>query len=55
MGSVHEPPGQPDRCALSGNERLESNPVRHDKAPLATGTGNWTTWIGILRVREVVA
>ncbi|EON1154969.1 replication initiation protein, partial [Escherichia coli] len=24
------PPVQPDRCALSGNYRLESNPVRHD-------------------------
>ncbi|WP_407260968.1 replication initiation protein, partial [Klebsiella pneumoniae] len=22
-------PVQPDRCALSGNYRLESNPVRH--------------------------
>ncbi|MCX0020771.1 replication initiation protein, partial [Escherichia coli] len=31
---------QPDRCALSGNYRLESNPVRHDKAPLAAATGN---------------
>ncbi|MGK3325846.1 replication initiation protein [Escherichia coli] len=30
---MHEPPVQPDRCALSGNYRLESNPVRHDKAP----------------------
>ncbi|MES4491916.1 replication initiation protein, partial [Escherichia coli] len=26
---MHEPPVQPDRCALSGNYRLESNPVRH--------------------------
>ncbi|EOP5976713.1 replication initiation protein, partial [Escherichia coli] len=25
---MHEPPVQPDRCALSGNYRLESNPVR---------------------------
>ncbi|EFM3378261.1 replication initiation protein, partial [Escherichia coli] len=24
---MHEPPVQPDRCALSGNYRLESNPV----------------------------
>ncbi|MCM5432231.1 replication initiation protein, partial [Escherichia coli] len=31
---------QPYRCALSGNYRLESNPVRHDKAPLAAATGN---------------
>ncbi|CAM3521928.1 Replication initiation protein [Klebsiella quasipneumoniae subsp. quasipneumoniae] len=27
---MHEPPVQSDRCALSGNYRLESNPVRHD-------------------------
>ncbi|WP_253901313.1 replication initiation protein, partial [Yersinia pestis] len=27
---MHEPPVQPDHCALSGNYRLESNPVRHD-------------------------
>ncbi|HBY5327632.1 TPA: replication initiation protein, partial [Klebsiella pneumoniae] len=26
--------------ALSGNYRLESNPNRHDKAPLAAATGN---------------
>ncbi|EFL4014202.1 replication initiation protein (plasmid) [Escherichia coli] len=32
---MHEPPVQPDRCALSGNYRLESNPVRHDLTPLA--------------------
>ncbi|HHT1808158.1 TPA: replication initiation protein, partial [Escherichia coli] len=25
---MQEPPVQPDRCALSGNYRLESNPVR---------------------------
>ncbi|MBZ6694704.1 replication initiation protein, partial [Klebsiella pneumoniae] len=24
---MHEPPVQSDRCALSGNYRLESNPV----------------------------
>ncbi|WP_225385092.1 MULTISPECIES: replication initiation protein, partial [Enterobacteriaceae] len=29
-----------DRCALSGNYRLESNPVRHDLAPLAAAVGN---------------
>ncbi|MFS9944510.1 replication initiation protein, partial [Salmonella enterica] len=23
---MHEPPVQPDRCVLSGNYRLESNP-----------------------------
>ena len=37
---MHEPPVQPDRCALSGNYRLESNPVRHDLSPLAAATGN---------------
>ncbi|MGS3243004.1 replication initiation protein [Klebsiella michiganensis] len=31
---------QSDRCAFSGNYRLESNPVRHAKAPLAAATGN---------------
>ncbi|MFO5872568.1 replication initiation protein, partial [Klebsiella pneumoniae] len=25
---MHEPPVQSDRCALSGNYRLESNPDR---------------------------
>ncbi|MCQ6902302.1 replication initiation protein, partial [Escherichia coli] len=28
-------------CALSGNYRLESNPVRHDLTPLAAAIGNW--------------
>ncbi len=37
---MHEPPVQPDHCALSGNYRLESNPVRHAKAPLAAAIGN---------------
>ncbi|ENU8725387.1 replication initiation protein [Salmonella enterica] len=37
---MHEPPVQPDCCALSGNYRLESNPVRHDLTPLAAATGN---------------
>ncbi|EAQ9952535.1 replication initiation protein [Salmonella enterica] len=27
---MHEPPVQSDRCACSGNYRLESNPERHD-------------------------
>ncbi|EBU9332544.1 replication initiation protein, partial [Salmonella enterica subsp. enterica serovar Typhimurium] len=27
-------------CALSGNYRLESNPVRHDLTPLAAAIGN---------------
>ncbi|HHY8007026.1 TPA: replication initiation protein, partial [Escherichia coli] len=31
---------QPDRCALSGNYRLGSNPVRHDLTPLAAAIGN---------------
>ncbi|QHR62950.1 hypothetical protein FNE88_24650 (plasmid) [Escherichia coli] len=35
----HEPPVQSDRCALSGNYQLESNPERHDKAPLAAAIG----------------
>ncbi|QDE47877.1 hypothetical protein EIN43_26990 (plasmid) [Enterobacter hormaechei] len=33
-------PVQSDCCALSGNYRLESNPERHAKAPLAAATGN---------------
>jgi hypothetical protein len=33
-------PVQSDCCALSGNYRLESNPERHDKSPLAAATGN---------------
>ncbi|MDB2167106.1 replication initiation protein [Citrobacter sp. Cs237] len=36
---MHEPPVQPDCCALSGNYRLESNPARHDLTPLAAATG----------------
>ncbi|MGS3313418.1 replication initiation protein, partial [Citrobacter freundii] len=28
---MHEPPVQSNRCALSGNYRLESNPKRQDK------------------------
>ncbi|EPK1033055.1 TPA: replication initiation protein, partial [Klebsiella pneumoniae] len=27
-------------CALSGNYRLESNPERHEKTPLAAAIGN---------------
>ncbi|HBY5670752.1 TPA: replication initiation protein, partial [Enterobacter cloacae] len=27
-------------CAFSGNYQLESNPERHDEAPLAAATGN---------------
>ncbi|MGN9872716.1 replication initiation protein [Klebsiella pneumoniae] len=36
---MHEPPVQSDCCALSGNYHLESNPVRHAKAPLAAAIG----------------
>lgn len=32
-------PVQSDCCAFSGNYQLESNPERHDKAPLAAATG----------------
>ncbi|MDL3062128.1 replication initiation protein [Salmonella enterica] len=44
---MHEPPVQPDRCALSGNYRLESNPVRHDKAPLAAAIGALSCLTGL--------
>nr|WP_242412292.1 replication initiation protein [Salmonella enterica] len=37
---MHEPHVQPDRCALSGNYRLDSNPARHVKTPLAAARGN---------------
>ena len=30
LDCMHEPPVQSDRCFLSGNYRLESNPERHD-------------------------
>ncbi|MEY6657144.1 replication initiation protein [Cronobacter sakazakii] len=36
---MHEPPVQSDCCALTGNYRLESNPGRHAKAPLAAAIG----------------
>ncbi|WP_267690283.1 replication initiation protein [Klebsiella pneumoniae] len=36
---MHEPPVQSDCCVLSGNYHLESNPVRHAKAPLAAAIG----------------
>ncbi|MEG9004880.1 replication initiation protein [Acinetobacter baumannii] len=38
---MHKPPVQSDCCALPGNYHLESNPRKHDKAPLAAATGNW--------------
>ncbi|MGQ6496028.1 replication initiation protein [Serratia sp. IR-2025] len=37
---MHEPPVQSDRNVFSGNFRLESNPERHEKTPLAAATGN---------------
>ncbi|MGU7753794.1 replication initiation protein [Klebsiella pneumoniae] len=36
---MHEPPVQSDRCALSGNYHLESNPERRANTPLAAATG----------------
>ncbi|WP_219564316.1 replication initiation protein [Salmonella enterica] len=36
---MRESPVQSDCCALSGNYRLESNPERHEKSPLAAATG----------------
>ncbi len=36
---MHEPPVQSDRCVISGNYRLESNPEIHDKTPVATAIG----------------
>ncbi|WP_342029590.1 replication initiation protein [Salmonella enterica] len=52
---MHEPPVQPDRCALSGNYRLESNPVRHDLTPLAAAIGNRSAREDRLRGLEVEA
>ena len=31
LDCMHEPPVQSDRCALTGNYHLESNPERHEK------------------------
>ena len=39
-------PVQSDCCAFSGNYQLESNPERHDKAPLAAAIGNWISRAG---------
>ncbi|WP_227655222.1 replication initiation protein [Klebsiella pneumoniae] len=36
---MHEPPVQSDHSVLSGNYRLESNPERHNKTPLAAAIG----------------
>ena len=43
LDCMHEPPVQSDCCACSGNYRLESNPERHDKTPLAAAIGIWFT------------
>ena len=40
LDCMHEPPVQSDRCALSGNYHLDSNPDGHEKTPLAAATGN---------------
>ncbi|PLC96076.1 replication initiation protein [Klebsiella quasipneumoniae] len=37
---MHEPPVQSDCRTLSGNYRLDSNPVRRAKAPLAAAIDN---------------
>jgi hypothetical protein len=59
LDCMHEPPVQSDYCALSGNYRLESNPKRHDKAPLAAAIGNWVHGTEVhsyyARVLEVAA
>ena len=39
MDCMHEPPVQSDYHALFGNYRLESNPKKHDKSPLAVAIG----------------
>ncbi|PHH11325.1 replication initiation protein [Klebsiella oxytoca] len=52
---MHEPPVQSDCCAFSGNYQLESNPERHDKAPLAAATGNWELVDLDIESLEVVA
>ncbi|EAA5436897.1 replication initiation protein [Salmonella enterica subsp. enterica serovar Muenchen] len=56
---MQEPPVQPDCCACSGNYRLESNPERHVKTPLAAAIGNWVSRAAMCRrcyrVLEVVA
>nr|WP_227629242.1 replication initiation protein [Klebsiella pneumoniae] len=52
---MHEPPVQPDCCALSGNYHLESNPDGHAKTPLAAAIGNWMYTRLRYRVLEVEA
>ena len=52
---MHKPPVQSDRCALSGNYQLESNPERHDKTPLAAAISNRSAREDRLRGLEVEA
>ncbi|MEN2798231.1 replication initiation protein [Klebsiella pneumoniae] len=52
---MHEPPVQPDCCALSGNYHLESNPDGHAKTPLAAAIGTGIYTREILRGLEVGA
>ena len=47
LDCMHEPPVQSDYHARSGNYQLESNPERHDKAPLAAATGNGFRGVGL--------
>ncbi|WP_275354119.1 hypothetical protein, partial [Klebsiella pneumoniae] len=55
LDCMHEPPVQSDRCASSGNFQLDSNPERHDKAPLAAAIGNWELVDLDIESLEVVA
>ncbi|SRN44637.1 Uncharacterised protein [Shigella flexneri] len=55
LDCMHEPPVQSDRCALSGNYQLESNPERHDKTPLAAAISNRSAREDRLRGLEVEA
>ncbi|MCO7451707.1 replication initiation protein (plasmid) [Enterobacter hormaechei] len=52
---MHEPPVQSDCCASSGNFQLDSNPERHDTAPLAAAIGNWELVDLDIESLEVVA
>ncbi|EJL7523130.1 MULTISPECIES: replication initiation protein [Enterobacteriaceae] len=40
---MHEPPVQSDYHIFSGNYRLESNPERYDKSPVAVAIGKGST------------
>ncbi|WP_114452766.1 replication initiation protein [Klebsiella pneumoniae] len=50
---MHEPPVQSDRCACSGNYQLESNPERHDTAPLAAAIGNGFRGVSLEVMRQL--